>query len=136
MDTVVIKEYGQYNEAEICSLYNSVGWSVYCRAERLRQAFAASVCILAAYERNKLIGLLRAVGDGVTVVLLQDVLVHPGYQRRGIGRRLVACLLARYKNVRKYVLTDDLPRTVGFYKAVGFTPVENAHCRALTRSRF
>lgn len=135
MDTVV-KECGQFNEAQIYSLYNSVGWSAFYTPDILRCAVASSLYVLGAYERDKLIGLLRAVGDGMTVALLQDILVHPEYQHRGIGRRLVAGFLQRYRNVRQiYVLTDNMPETVGFYQAVGFTPLENVHYRAFVRLR-
>lgn len=36
----------------------------------------------------KLVGLIRTVGDGETVVLIQDLLIYPEYQ----GKVLVLCL--------------------------------------------
>lgn len=138
MDPIIIKEYREYREAELLALYRSVGWSVYYdRPEMLRQAFLGSLCILGAYAGGELVGLARAVGDGASVVLLQDILVHPAYQRQGVGTRLMGALLARYRHVRQlHLLTDDQPGTVGFYKAVGLTPVEEIHCRAFTRARY
>ena len=136
MDNITIRECGQYDEVQILPLYKSVGWHAYCVPKAMEQGFAASLCTLGAYDQNELVGLLRLVGDGITVVLIQDILVRPEYQRRGVGRRLIASLLSRYAHVRQiYVLTDDLTETVGFYKAVGFTPVETAHYRAFTRLR-
>lgn len=138
MEQIAIREYTQYPEAEILNLYRSVGWSVYySHPEVLRQVFEHSLRVLAAYDGDQLVGLIRAVGDGQTVVFIQDLLVAPVYQRRGIGRDLVARLLERFQNVRQvYLITDDTPETVGFYKAVGLTPVEEVHCRAFTRLRY
>jgi len=138
MNPVIIKEYRLYREAELLDLYKSVGWSTYYdRPDMLRQAFSHSLCILGAYAGEKLVGLVRAVGDGATIVFLQDILVHPAYQRRRIGTRLIGELLDRYRHVRQlHLLTDDQPGTVGFYKAAGFTPVEDVHFRAFTRLRY
>ena len=135
---VEVKEYTYYRETEILELYRSVGWSAYyCQPETLRRGFERSLFVLAAYADGKLAGLLRAVGDGETVVFLQDILVRPEYQRKGIGTRLIASLLERCKHIRQlHLLTDDLPETAGFYKAVGFTAVEDAHFRAFTRLRY
>lgn len=138
MNQIVIREYRTYREAEVLELYKSVGWSAYYdRPDTLRQAFSHSLCILGAYAGEKLVGLVRAVGDGATIVFLQDILVHPAYQRQGIGTQLIGELLDRYRHVRQlHLLTDDQPGTVGFYKAVGFTPVEDVRCRAFTRLRY
>jgi GNAT superfamily N-acetyltransferase len=52
---------------------------------------------------------------------LQDVLVHPRFQRLGIGGKLVARALEPYVRVRqKVLLTDDEPGQKGFYEALGY----------------
>ena len=81
-----IEEYTTYQEPEVLALYGSVGWTAYTeQPEALRRGFAGSLLTLAARENGTLVGLLRAVGDGCTVVLVQDLLVRPDHQRRGIG---------------------------------------------------
>ena len=137
MDAIVISEYKVWQEAAVISLYRSVGWSAYYRQpEVLRRAFSRSLKVFGAFDGETLVGLVRAVGDGETIVFLQDILVRPEYQRRGIGRRLVAALLEEFPQVRQlHLLTDDLPETVGFYRSVGFTAVEDIHARAFTRLR-
>ena len=83
-----IIEYQTYREEEILPLYASVGWTAYTDApDALRRGFEKSLLTLAAYEGKTLVGLVRAVGDGETVVLMQDLLVFPQYQRRGISAR-------------------------------------------------
>lgn len=135
---ISVGDYDAYEQAEVLALYRSVGWSAYYEhPDKLKEAFENSLCTLAAYDGSRLVGLLRTVGDGVSVVFVQDLLVHPDYQRRGIGRKLIAKMLFRYAHVRQlHLLTDDVPQTVAFYKAVGFTPVEEVHCRAFTRIRY
>lgn len=137
MDDYTVCAYRGFGE-ETLALYESVGWSAYYRQpEALEDAFSRSLCVFGAYHGEHLVGLIRVVGDGVSVVFVQDILVRPKYQRRGIGRRLVAAVLERYANVRQlHLLTDDTPETVGFYKAVGFAPVETFHFRAFTRVRY
>ena len=103
-----IREYRQYDEREILLLYASVGWTAYTdQPETLRRGFENSLLTLAAYEENRLIGVLRAVGDGQTIVFVQDSLILPEYQRRGVGTALLRELLARYPQVRQIELTAD-----------------------------
>lgn len=135
---MMIRKYENYCEAEILSLYKSVGWSAYySQPEVLNRAFENSLCVFAAYDEDALVGLIRCVGDGQTIVFIQDILVRPEYQRQGIGRQLIAEVLEKYAHVRQlHLLTDDTEQTVGFYKGVGFTAVEDVHCRAFTRIRY
>ena len=53
---------------------------------------------------------------------VQDILVHPSHQGRGIGRGLVEAILKRYEHVRqKVLLTDDRPQQLHFYASLGFS---------------
>lgn len=130
---MMIKPYDHAAERQLLSLYGSVGWTA-CTAcpERLHRAVAGSLCCLAAWEDDMLVGLVRAVGDGVSVLYVQDLLVRPEYQRRGIGRSLLEAVLSLYPDVRqKLLLTDDVPETLAFYRALGFSPVGELGCVAL-----
>lgn len=125
-----IREYTNYQEQEILTLYAGVGWTAYTdEPEKLREGFAHSLLILAAYEGERLVGLIRVVGDGHTIVWIQDILVHPDYQRRGIGSALIKTVLDRYAHVRQIELaTDDAPETVAFYKSHGFIRLDEIGC--------
>lgn len=125
-----IKEYKHYDETEILNLYSNVGWTAYTKEpETLKAGFANSLLTLAAYEDEKLVGLIRTVGDGCTIVYIQDVLVLPDYQRKGIGSKLIKAVLERFESVRQIVLaTDNTPKTIGFYKSQGFVPMEDIGC--------
>ena len=77
---VILKEYAVYKEAELLGLYTSVGWTNYTdNPEMLRNAYINSLKIYGAYVDNKLIGIIRVVGDGYSVIFIQDLLVHPEF---------------------------------------------------------
>ena len=130
-----IREYRTYNEQEILSLYTSVGWTAYTDApDILRQGFEHSLLTLAAYENGQLVGLTRTVGDGYTIVFVQDILVFPEHQRRGIGTVLLQAVLDRFSHVRQMELaTDDTPKTIAFYKSLGFSPMSEIGCCGFMR---
>lgn len=129
-----IKEYETYNEAEILNLYTSVGWTNYTNhPEMLKNAYAHSLKILGAYENERLVGIIRVVGDGHSVVFIQDLLVYPEYQRQGIGTALLKQILQDYSHVyQKHLLTENTEKTIRFYKSLGFTMDTDMDCRAFS----
>ena len=130
-----IREYKTYNEPEILHLYSSVGWTAYTdQPEVLRKGFENSMLTLAAYEGDLLLGIIRAVGDGHTVVFVQDILVFPEHQRKGVGSALLQSILDRYSHVRQIELaTDNTPKTIAFYKSMGFREMSEIGCCGFMR---
>ena len=112
----------QLKQADVLALYQAVGWNMYTRdPKKLERAIAQSLSVLGAYDGDQLVGLIRAVGDGETILFIQDLLVLPSYQRQGIGRQLVNALVDQFPQVRQRVLlTDDQPQTRAFYENIGF----------------
>ena len=125
-----IREYSQYNEEEMLRLYGAAGWTAYTDdPAALKAGLENSLLTLAAYEDGALAGIVRAVGDGVTVVLIQDVLVFPEHRRKGVGAALINALLERFPNVRQVeLMTDDTPETVAFYESLGFKRMSDIGC--------
>ena len=107
---------------ELVSLYSSVGWSIYADdPHRLAGAIASSLAVVTARRSGELVGLARLVGDGLTIVYVQDTLINPADQRRGIGQELLRRLLEPYADVRQKVLiTDDEDAQRAFYESMGF----------------
>jgi ribosomal protein S18 acetylase RimI-like enzyme len=134
-EAMEIREYGTFRQDEIMELYASVGWTNYTnRPDMLRQAFEKSLCVLGAYEDEKLIGFIRAVGDGLSIVLIQDIIVRPQYQRMGYGKAMLTAIMERYQAAYQMeLLTDDTQKTVSFYRSVGFKAVDEIGCRAFMR---
>lgn len=129
-----IRKYQNYNEDEITNLYKSVGWINYTNnPQMLKEAYANSLKILGAYNDEKLLGVIRVVGDGHSVVFIQDILVYPEYQRQGIGTALLQRILTEYKHVyQKHLLTENSEKMIQFYKSLGFTMDTDMGCRAFS----
>ncbi len=132
-----IKDYTDYDEEEILRLYSSVHWTAYTdHPDALRMGFAHSLRILAAYEGTELLGLIRVVGDGQTVVLIQDLLVFPEHQRKGVGSSLLRAILEQYSAVRQIQLaTDNTQKNLTFYRSMGFVPMTELGCVGLAYER-
>ena len=124
-----IKEYTKFKADEILQLYAQVGWTAYTEdMPALECGYKNSLLVLAAYENEELLG------DGTTIVLVQDILVYPARQRQGIGTALLKAVLERYKNVRQIQLvTDNTPKTVAFYKSLGFLDFAEFGCCGFMR---
>lgn len=117
------------DQAEIYDLYGSVGWIAYTKnPDRLWQAFANSQYMTEKNKQGEIVALIHWVTDQATVVLIQDLLVHPDYQRKGLGKKLMQRALAEIKSYGQLqieVLTDDEETTVSFYKSLGFRSVND-----------
>lgn len=112
---------------DVVRLYASVGWTAYTNDPvRLTAAVAASLHVVTAWDGDRLVGLARVVGDGLTIAYLQDILVDPENQRSGVGRELFRRAFAPFEGVRqKLLLTDDEPRQLAFYASMGFIEIRD-----------
>ena len=129
------------DDDELLALYDAVGWSAYTRQpDDLVAAVAASHLVLTARDTTgALVGLVRTISDGITIVYVQDLLVAPTHQRSRVGGRLLDAVLERYAGVRQTVLTTDAePGQRAFYESHGFVEahdVEPAPLRSFVRLR-
>ena len=110
------------DESEILKLYDSVGWVNHTsRPADLAAALKNSTYLVTCCVDGRLIGLARCLSDDVFISYLQEILVDPEFQGRGIGRRLLGKCLARYEHVSTHVLlTDDEMKQKRFYESLGY----------------
>lgn len=110
---------------ELVDLYASVGWTAYTADPGgLARAIAGSTYVVTARHGDLLIGLARGLSDDVSIFYLQDLLVRPEWQGRGVGTSLLADCLRRFGHVRQKVLmTDDQEGHHRFYRALGYRDV-------------
>jgi ribosomal protein S18 acetylase RimI-like enzyme len=110
---------------QVLALYDAVGWTAYTSSpETVSAALSGSTAIAVAHAGTELVGLARVISDGASICYLQDVLVRPGFQRRGIGQRLVRLVLQPFSHVRqKVLLTDDEAGQKAFYESLGYAQV-------------
>lgn len=111
-----------YEEKQIKALYDNVKWTAYTDdLPRLLKAIEQSLTVITAWDNNKLIGLIRVVGDGYTIIYIQDILVLEEYQNQGVGSELMQRVLYKHHDVRqKVLLTNDAPDVRSFYEKNGF----------------
>ncbi|THA25720.1 N-acetyltransferase [Streptomyces sp. RKND-216] len=125
---MVIAEEREFDAEEMYALYDSVGWEGYTAdAGKLCRGLHNSHLVLTARdEAGVLLGLARTAPDDEHVVYVQDVLVRPQAQRRGVGRALLDRLRERYAHCRFFLLSTDHPSTSegarnhAFYRSMGF----------------
>jgi len=123
------KETKELSNNDLKKLYLSVQWFAYTDdMGTLKQAISNSLAVVSAWDNDKLVGLTRVVGDGSTIIYVQDLLVHPEYQNKRIGTIMLSMILDKYKQVRqKVLLTDDEPIVRNFYENNGFMSADQGN---------
>ncbi len=96
-------------------------WAQHRTPSDLETAIQHSDPVVTVWDGERLIGFARATSDRVYRAVLWDVVIHPEYRGRGLGRTLVQTVLA-HPSVqaveRVYLMTSSQQ---GFYERLGFT---------------
>ena len=118
---------------DVLPLYQAVGWTNYTnQPQMLAQALTHSLAIYLARDGEKIVGLVRLVGDGFSSVFVQDLIVLPSYQRQGIGSSMMKEALADYKGAYQVQLaTEETGKTLGFYRSLGFETLSTYDCTGM-----
>ncbi len=77
------------------------------------------------YDDDVLVGVGRALADGVDCSYIADVAVHPEYQGMGLGKAIIAKLVALSRGHNKIILYAN-PGKEGFYRKLGFYRMNTA----------
>ncbi len=122
----IVEDWKSVDFNKIIELYNSVNWSVYTESPKsLEEAFKNSTYVLIAIEGDKVVGLSRSISDNVSIHYLQDILVSPSFQKKGVGRKLLSKVLEHFENVRTHmILTDDEEKQLRFYESLGYRNIK------------
>lgn len=104
---------------QLSSLRESVGWN---RMDKEYQnPLLTSFCHIAVYDENRLIGYIDSVSNGVTDAYIQDLMVHPDYQGKGIGTGLMNRMIAYLKEKHVYMISVIFEESLkSFYERFGF----------------
>ena len=89
MSEMVYRTGDKVTATEMMALAEAVGFGPHRTLERNERAVKGSLFVATARLQGQLIGLIRLVGDGAYVLHIADMMVHPVYERQGIGSRLV-----------------------------------------------
>lgn len=95
------------------------------KAEDLKVVFSNSLYKCFVYAEEKLIGVGRALADGVDCSYICDVAIHPRYQGQGIGKSIVGKLV-EFSNGYNKIILYSYPGKEDFYRKLGFAKMNTA----------
>lgn len=111
---------------ELERLCDAVGWSRR-PLRKVRKAIEHSFLVVSVWEqqgeKSRLIGFSRATSDHAFNATVWDVVVHPDFQGRGLGKILMKNIVQelRRSDISNITLFAD-PHVVEFYRNLGFSP--------------
>ena len=91
----------------------------------LKLVFSNSMFKCFAYDDSRLVGVGRAMADGLDCSYICDVAVHPSHQGTGLGKEIVSRLVdlsAGHRKIILYAVAGKEP----FYKKFGFRRMKTA----------
>jgi len=110
------------NVSEYTRLRDSVGWEK-TDAKATERALKNSLFSVAAMENGNVVGFGRIVGDGGLYFYIQDLIVHPECQKKGLGKMLMKELMSYIMTNAKTGAFIGLMAAKGlekYYKSFGF----------------
>lgn len=123
---IVLKDADPGTVAGIISLYQAGGWwDSESEPAIIPDMVRGTFIFLAAQDVNgRLVGMGRAISDGVSDAYIQDVVVLKEFRGKGIGMEIISTLtrLCLEKKILWIGLVAE-PRTETFYERLGFTPL-------------
>jgi len=115
---------GKIEKFEVIALYQANKWSSAEKPDQLISALRNSHTLVTARIDGILVGIGNAISDGHLVVYYPHLLVHPSYQGKDIGRKMMTAMQTIYGHFHQQMLTAD-GGAIEFYKALGFERAGN-----------
>lgn len=114
-----ITEKGKVTDAEIGELRTKVGWD-YDPGKYDRILKGVNTYFIAR-ENEKLIGFVSVISDGAAAAFMVDLMVHPDYQKQGLGKELVHRVVKYSKSIGVQCVHVTFNQTEEeFYRKCGF----------------
>lgn len=134
MNNLKIK-HNELTAEEFISLWESV-WDGAPSLEQTKLAMQNTVFRVSVYDGDKAIAMARMIGDMGLCYYIKDVVVHPEYQGKGIGRTLINELLKYIndngiKGTNVFVELAAVPNKMPFYEKFGFSTNEAQRLRIM-----
>jgi ribosomal protein S18 acetylase RimI-like enzyme len=110
-----------YELEELC---DAVGWSRR-PLRKVKKAIEHSFLVASMWQvrgnKRRLIGFARATSDHAFNATIWDVVVHPDFQGKGLGKALMKYVLKKLRSeeISNVTLFAD-PHVVDFYRSMGF----------------
>jgi len=108
----------------LADMRNAAGWGI-TSVRAAETAIKNTPFSITVFDSEKVIGIGRIIGDGALVWYIQDVIVLPEYQGKGIGSNIMSQLMsyAKSNSIPGENITIGLmsaKNKEGFYQKFGF----------------
>ena len=116
-----------FPRADALALYRAAGWfGPSDPAPELEAMIANSFAVSAAFNpAGRLVGMARALSDGVSDAYVLDVVVDPAHRSQGVGREIVKRLADYLASFGiDWIVCIGVPGTEAFYRAAGAVPMD------------
>ena len=110
------------NDSELKELFSTVEWQVSRHIDRLSAAMYKYDNLITAWDGARLVGLVCSLDDGAVTAYINYLIVHPDYQRMGIGKELMRRILNEYRDFMRVELIADAGATE-FYDKLDFDAI-------------
>lgn len=110
------------NDSELKELFSTVEWQVSRHIDRLSAAMYKYDNLITAWDGARLVGLVCSLDDGAVTAYINYLIVHPDYQRMGIGKELMRRILNEYRDFLRVELIADAGATE-FYDKLDFDAI-------------
>lgn len=108
---------------EFNGLLEAVGWREYFNFDEAARALQNSLYGVVVRDGERVIGMCRLVGDGAINFYIQDLVVAPDYQGRGIGSMIMEKMMAYLQQNaphNAYIGLFSVENAKGLYQRFGF----------------
>ncbi len=125
VNDIVFSDSESVSIEKLNELFKAIGWKR--DKAKWQKIFEKSTYIVTAYSQNTLVGFGRIMEDGV-MCMFYDICVHPEFQGKGIGTRIMEMLIDKVKD-KGYVSIglfawEENPPNISFYEKFGFEKVK------------
>jgi spermidine synthase len=129
MPEIEIRIVSSADPAQILDLYRQAGWWQTDDDPRYLDTVAKIVsgtyCFVIAEQGGRIIGMGRAISDGISDAYIQDVTVRKELRGRGIGKAIIRRLVEKLKaDGLQWIGLISEPGYEGFYRELGFAVME------------
>ena len=129
LDPIQIKMITDPDRQAVKKLYQEAGWwrsgdETADGCLWIDTLVSHSFCFTGAFCGSELIGMGRAISDGVSDAYIQDVVVLKKFRQAGIGQRIILEII-RFLQQRHigWIGLIAEPGTQSFYQKLGFSPM-------------
>ncbi len=130
MDNIIIEIVTSADAAQVLELYRLAGWWQMdddpIHEEKVAEIIAKSWRFVIARNKDRIIGMGRAISDSVSDAYIQDVTVHPDWRGKSLGKAIILALVEQLKkDGLQWIGLISEPGYETFYTKLGFVQMQS-----------